>query len=482
MPPPAKGTLLPFPPESHIPEQHSPFTIPTSLSGLHAALEKPLSAAPLITNPPKYPSDTESAHPFLGGESAAHERLNHTIQSGSMTAYKATRNGLLGTDFSSKLSAWLALGCLTARQIHASLLAFEDGTSSASPEWKDTPGYGEGENEGTQAMRFELLWRDFMRLCSRKHGSKLFALGGFIDVPEGRWSERYSSKEGVAQDIPYPVIIERFLNGTTGMGFIDAAQREMFHTGYTSNRARQNVASFLAKKLNIDWRIGAEWYESMLVDYDTASNWGNWQYLAGVGNDPRGEARIFNPVKQAFDYDPNGDYVKAWVQELRSENLDVKEIFQAWTIPPNKRQETGIVGVEMAERPIVRIEFTVGRRGGKTSNGSSRHNKTTKYGNGHSSHSSTTGSSNGYSPRAYQDGSNFRGGYQHQQRGGRYGGRGYGSTRGYVQGRNGHGWGQGYGGQQMMHGGGREARSGMMDKDREIHNQNHQEGMEMGGT
>jgi len=78
----------------------------------------------------------------------------------------------------------------------------------------------------------------------------------------------------------------RFRAGTTGTGLIDASLRELFRTGYTSNRTRQNVASFLSKRLNIDWRVGAEWYECMLVDYDCASNWGNWQYVAGVGNDP----------------------------------------------------------------------------------------------------------------------------------------------------------------------------------------------------
>lgn len=77
----------------------------------------------------------------------------------------------------------------------------------------------------------------------------------------------------------------------------------------TRPTARQNVASFLTKHLHIDWRLGAEWFESMLVDYDLSSNWGNWQYLAGVGNDPRGE-RILNPIKQAFDYDPEGNTLR----------------------------------------------------------------------------------------------------------------------------------------------------------------------------
>ncbi|SLM38377.1 dash family cryptochrome, partial [Lasallia pustulata] len=139
--------------------------------------------------------------------------------------------------------------------------------------------------------------------------------------------------------------------------------RELFLTGYTSNRARQNVASFLAKHLGIDWRVGAEWYESLLCDYDVSSNWGNWQYTAGVGNDPRGEARVFNPVKQAVDYDPQGAYVKNWVAELRGVE-DPQVIFQAWKMPEQTRRELGLVGVEWVDRPLKKIDFHLKRGGG----------------------------------------------------------------------------------------------------------------------
>jgi len=156
--------------------------------------------------------------------------------------------------------------------------------------------------------------------------------------------------------------VRRFLEGTTGNGFIDASMRELFLTGYTSNRLRQNVASFLAKHLGIDWRIGAEWYESLLCDYDVSSNWGNWQYNAGVGNDPR-ETRMFNPVKQGFDYDPLGRYVKMWVEEVRGVE-DVQKVFQPWKVEVERRREMGLEGREGVERPLVRIEFHVRRGGG----------------------------------------------------------------------------------------------------------------------
>ena len=273
-----------------------------------------------------------------------------------MTAYKDTRNGLLGTDFSTKLSAWLALGCITARQIHVELLSFEDGTHDS---WKGVDGYGKGENKGTAAVRFELLWRDYMRLCTRKFGARLFKVSGFRNDDSYPWKTPGKSDPGTQHTV------ERFLNGTTGTGLLDASQRELFHTGYTSNRARQNVASYLSKHLGINWIVGAEWYECMLVDYDVSSNWGNWQYVAGVGNDPRGEARVFNPIKQACDYDPEGSYVKAWVPELRGVE-DVQVVFQAWKMEGEEKRRRGLMGVEWVERPLKRIDFRVGsgRRGG----------------------------------------------------------------------------------------------------------------------
>jgi len=345
---------LPSLPKS-IPSQPSPFSIPDTLPDLIQSLHRPLAPIPYIPDPLPYPGNAKTAHPFIGGETPAHDRLDHLLKSGAMSAYKDTRNGMLGADFSSKFSAFLALGCITARQINSSLASFEDGFES---KWEGGAGYGKGQNKGTEAMRFELLWRDYMRLCTKKYGVQLFQLAGFKRKPDSpsRW---------VATDtLETQSKIKRFLNGTTGMGLIDASQREIYHTGYTSNRARQNVASFLAKHLNIDWRIGAEYYEMMLVDYDLSSNWGNWQYVAGVGNDPRDEARIFNPVKQSFDYDAKGAYIKTWVSEL-SELTEPSEIFQVWTVPVEERKAKGLEdgkASEMWEHPLKKIDFTVGRR------------------------------------------------------------------------------------------------------------------------
>ena len=166
---------LPSLPE-HIPQQAAPFEVPNSLDGVIKALWKPLHENLEMPNMPKMPEGAQSAHPFGGGSKSGQERIKHLIESGSMTTYKDTRNGLLGLDFSTKMAAWLALGSVTARQIHWRMIEFEDGKTDVG---KTAEGYGKGENKGTAGVRFELLWRDYMRLCTKKFGTRLFYLGGY---------------------------------------------------------------------------------------------------------------------------------------------------------------------------------------------------------------------------------------------------------------------------------------------------------------
>lgn len=344
-----------------IPGQAHPFVSASSLEDLCKKLTTPL--VNILPDPPAAPEVTQTSNPPHGGESAAWERLTHLAKSGALTSYKDTRNGLVGTDYSTKLSSYLAIGCLTARQVHEELLKLENG---ASDDYKDALGFGGGENDGTKGIRFELLWRDYMRLCTAKFGRNLFRLSGFRQEKsyDKRWntpSEKDASPNQSQRPAATAKIFERFKNGTTGMGLIDASQRELYLTGYTSNRARQNVASFLSKHLGIDWRYGAEWYEMLLVDYDVSSNWANWQYVAGVGNDPRGDARTFNPVKQAFDYDKEGTFVRAWIPELQGlEKLE--NLFQVWTTEADDLERCGLSHNNMATDPVKKIDFHVDRK------------------------------------------------------------------------------------------------------------------------
>lgn len=376
------------------------------MAGLKKALLSPLEQDPTfaLSVPPKWPVGVETSHPFEGGETTAQNRVSHLVSKGAMSSYKSTRNGMLGLDYSTKLSAFLAQGHITARQVHWAMVDFEEGKGVGS----DVEGYGTGENQGTAAVRFELLWRDYMRLCMRKFGSKMFSLYGIQDEintdhkdkggqhppPKKKW--RFLDKSGGMGDDPRKTLetFTRWRSGRTGVGLIDASNRELFLTGFTSNRARQNVASFLTSHLDIDWRIGAEWYEFMLTDYDVGSNWGNWMYVAGVGNDPR-QGRVFNPVKQAFDYDPHGEYIKAWVPELRGvkvtrslgpgrEEVDKQRLmglYQAWRLSDWEKNDLGIKNVEWVEQPLVHIQFSIGRGKPNDSN-NNKNNRAMKLGRG----------------------------------------------------------------------------------------------------
>ncbi|REL33416.1 DASH family cryptochrome [Rhodohalobacter sp. SW132] len=243
---------------------------------------------------------------FKGGESAAWERLNHYFfEADKLRDYKFTRNGLLGADYSSKFSPWLAHGCISARSIHAEVEKYETDVH---------------ENVSTYWMKFELIWRDYFRFSAVKYGSQIFKLGGI--------QEKVLDKEKDHD------IFERWASGTTGIPFVDANMRELNATGYMSNRGRQNAASFLAQNLNFDWRRGAAWFESKLIDYDVCSNWGNWAYNATVGHDPRN--RYFNIINQAQKYDKKGEYVRLWIPELK--NLPSEFVHQPWKMTPDQQK------------------------------------------------------------------------------------------------------------------------------------------------
>ena len=221
---------------------------------------------------------------FKGGESKAIVRLNHYFfESKCISNYKESRNGLVGPDYSSKFSAWLALGCISPRFIYQELKKYEQQF---------------GSNESTYWLVFELLWRDYFRFLMKKHSSKFFQQVGIQNKP-------------YLGTIPKENQLHDWINGSTGVAFVDANMNELRLTGFMSNRGRQNVASYFCNDLKLDWRFGAAYFEQQLIDYDVCSNWGNWAYLAGVGNDPRGN-RYFNIEKQANDYDKNKSFRNLW--------------------------------------------------------------------------------------------------------------------------------------------------------------------------
>lgn len=232
------------------------------------------------------PIDSRAVIQFKGGETEAIARLNHYFfETKCISEYKETRNGLVGSDYSSKFSAWLALGCISPRFIHDELKKYEQEF---------------GANESTYWLVFELLWRDYFRFMMKKHNVKFFQLAGIQD--KGIEVNKHNSHQ-----------LQQWIDGETGVDFVDANMIELKLTGFMSNRGRQNVASYLCNDLKLDWRYGAAYFEQQLIDYDVCSNWGNWAYLAGVGNDPRGN-RYFNIDKQAIDYDKNKIYRNLWLK------------------------------------------------------------------------------------------------------------------------------------------------------------------------
>lgn len=256
--------------------------------------------------------DPRRAVQFSGGEIAGIQRLqDYFWERDCLKSYKETRNGLLGEDYSSKFSPWLALGCLSPRYIEAEVRKYESLRVS---------------NSSTYWLIFELIWRDYFRFVSWKYGNSLFKAGGIKEV-----SEKWVTNER---------LFEAWRTGNTGLPFVDANMRELLETGFMSNRGRQNVASFLVKDLLIDWRMGAEWFESHLIDYDVCSNWGNWNYVAGIGNDPR-ENRYFNVVSQSRRYDPSGAYIRTWVPEIG--DLPADMIHAPWHHSKSQLADSGVI-------------------------------------------------------------------------------------------------------------------------------------------
>lgn len=228
-------------------------------------------------------ADRRAVMNFKGGEKEAWKRMKTYLWTKDLLRnYKETRNGLLGADYSSKLSPWLSLGCISPKSVYYEVKKYEEERV---------------KNDSTYWLVFELLWRDYFRFIAKKHKSSLFKVTGIRNR-----EKEYSEDEE---------LFTRWVNGQTGEPFADANMIELKRTGYMSNRGRQNVASYLINDLKINWTWGAAYFESMLLDYDPASNWGNWNYIAGVGNDPRPN-RYFDLHVQASRYDPDGKYVKAW--------------------------------------------------------------------------------------------------------------------------------------------------------------------------
>lgn len=228
-----------------------------------------------------------SAFPFTGGEPAALSRLRDYLRD-SLADYREQRLLLSGSAQASRLSPYLASGCLSVRRLLAELQRHE---------------LHNGSDPSSRALRDALLWREFFRQPLLRYGAALFP-------PEGATAE---PDEGFTA----------WCVGRTGWPLVDACMRELAASGFLSLRGRQLVAGYLVGVLGLDWRLGAAWFEEHLIDHEKASNWGNWQLLAArCAEDPNYRRRL-HPMMLFRELDPHALYVSLWLPELQRvpENL-----------------------------------------------------------------------------------------------------------------------------------------------------------------
>ena len=247
---------------------------------------------------PEEHSDTDIQLKRNGGERSGKQHLKDYLwENKSIQHYKATRNALIGDYFSSQLSPYLAWGCLSPRHIWHQILQYEAAYQA---------------DEHSQWLKLELLWREYFHWSMRHHGDRLFQKNGLR-------TDTVTPKK-----IPEHIVQKHWqawCAASTGIPMIDAGLVELRTTGFLSNRLRQNMASYFIHQLQLDWRWGARWFEQHLIDFDVASNWGNWAYLAGVGHDARPQ-RQFNINKQLQEYDPELQHIQHWLPELSQQSLD----------------------------------------------------------------------------------------------------------------------------------------------------------------
>ena len=301
---------LPLPQASVIPPAPERLPMPPEVGSLPIPIE------------PVLPSTV----PFPPGEAEAQRRLSAFVGGDDPPIYRyAEARDRLDVDGTSRLSPYLHLGMVSSRQVVVTAL---DAIATA-PDAK--------AREGAETWLHELIWREFF----------VHILYHFPHVLQ-------QSFRANLQAIPWENDKEAFVawfEGWTGYPVVDAGMRQLAQTGWMHNRARMIVASFLVKDLLIDWRWGERYFMQHLVDGDSASNNGGWQWTAGTGTDAAPYFRIFNPVLQGKKHDPQGAYVRRWVPELT--HVPDKFIHEPWKMPPEVQQKAGCVIGQDYPAPIV---------------------------------------------------------------------------------------------------------------------------------
>jgi deoxyribodipyrimidine photo-lyase len=231
-----------------------------------------------------------------GGEREGRRLMRAFLRNG-LGEYDQRRDDLAG-DATSRLSAHLRWGCLSPLELVREA----------------------GERRGGAAYVRQLCWRDF-------HHQVLAAVPSLPRRDYRPRRDRWSRSQRA---------LDAWREGLTGYPIVDAAMRQLAVEGFMHNRARMTVASFLTKDLYLDWRQGAWHFWDLLSDGEIANNAGNWQWVAGTGNDTRPN-RVLNPLRQAERFDPDGEYVRRYLPEL--EGIEGRAVHRPWKLSPLGRPD-----------------------------------------------------------------------------------------------------------------------------------------------
>jgi deoxyribodipyrimidine photo-lyase len=261
-------------------------------------------------------------NPAKGGERAGREAM-HVFLRGVVSEYEEGRDDL-GGERCSRLSPYLHFGCISPRELESRL----------------------PRGVGGEAYQRQLCWRDFFAQV-------------LLSFPGNAQSEYQQRYRGSIRWSRAEKRFQAWCEGRTGFPLVDAGMRQLAREGWMHNRARLVVGSFLTKDLGIDWRWGERHFMSLLLDGDEASNNGNWQWIASVGVDPQPVfRRILSPMRQQARFDPQGDYIRRYVPELR--NVPDEHLAEPGKMPDSVQREASCVIAEDYPAPIV--DHAVARR------------------------------------------------------------------------------------------------------------------------
>ena len=276
-------------------EQFAPLPAPVKQNKLS------IPEYPNINFVPMYTPTADAINPLLAvGEEHAHQRLVTFIETHA-ARYQENRD-MPSIDGTSSLSSCLVAGTISIKQcFHAALIANNNELDTGS--------------EGLACWMSELIWREFY-----KH-----ILYGFPKV------SMYQAFKIDTEQLPWShdqALLKAWQNGETGYPLVDAAMKQLVHTGWMHNRLRMVSAMFLSKNLMLDWRLGEAFFMKHLIDGDLSANNGGWQWSASTGTDAAPYFRMFNPVSQSQKFDPEGIFIRQWLPQLKE--LDNKTIHEPW--------------------------------------------------------------------------------------------------------------------------------------------------------